>query len=128
MPDSVTAATDPCSVFLPRPTAKPKLVLHAQSYPIGHLTTMYWLGLRPGDIHLNLSSPGWAKHAWSNLFAPWLAHACVAIYNYDRFDAAGLLQVLERIGVTTFCAPPTVWRMLIQADLAAFRGRLALRE
>ena len=85
---------------------------------------MYWLGLKPGDVHLNLSSPGWAKHAWSNFFAPWLAGACVAIYNYERFDAAGLLGVLERIGVTTFCAPPTVWRMLIQADLASARTQL----
>jgi acetyl-CoA synthetase len=101
-------------------TAKPKLVTHTHaSYPGGHLTTMYWLGLEPGDVHLNISSPGWAKHAWSSLFAPWTAEATVFVHNYSRFDAARLLAEMGRCGVTSFCAPPTVWRMLIQADLSA---------
>ena len=105
----------------------PKLVEHTHvSYPIGHLSTMYWMGLKPGDIHLNISSPGWAKHAWSNFFAPWLAGATVVVYNYARFAAADLLALLERTRVTTFCAPPTVWRMLIQADLSS--ASLAIRE
>jgi len=106
-------------------TALPKLVAHTQvSYPVGHLSTMYWLGLRPGDVHLNLSSPGWAKHAWSSLFAPWNAQATVLAYHYERFDAAALLKQLVRCRVTTFCAPPTVWRMLIQHDLRAVRVQL----
>ncbi|MBJ7287853.1 AMP-binding protein [Williamsia sp.] len=101
-------------------TSKPKLVEHTHaSYPVGHLSTMYWIGLRPGDIHLNVSSPGWAKHAWSNVFAPWNAQACVFIYNYTRFDAAALMAQMQRCGVTSFCAPPTVWRMLIQSDLGS---------
>src|SRR5437764_1058152 len=83
---------------------------------------MYWIGVRPGDVHLNSSSPGWAKHAWSNVFAPWNAQACVFVYNYARFDATALLGVMDRCGVTSFCAPPTVWRMLIQADLTALRN------
>src|SRR6476661_1648740 len=99
-------------------TSKPKLVEHTQvSYPVGHLATMYWLGLRPGDVHLNISSPGWAKHAWSCFFAPWIAEATIFVYDYRRFDAAALLNQLRRAGVNTFCAPPTVWRMLIQSDL-----------
>lgn len=106
-------------------TARPKLVAHTQvSYPVGHLSTMYWLGLKPGDLHLNLSSPGWAKHAWSCLFAPWNAQACVCAYNYERFDAHKLLDQLVQCGVTTFCAPPTVWRMLIQQSLGDWRVRL----
>lgn len=108
-------------------TAKPKLVAHThESYPVGHLSTMYWLGLKRGDVHLNLSSPGWAKHAWSCFFAPWNAQSTVLAYQYDRFDARALLDVIQRCGVTVFCAPPTVWRMLIQQDLAQWRP--VLRE
>jgi acetyl-CoA synthetase len=107
-------------------TDRPKLVEHTYaSYPVGHLSTMYWIGLRPGDVHLNVSSPGWAKHAWSNFFAPWNAGACVLVFNYTRFSAPAMLDVLKRCEVTSFCAPPTVWRMLIQEDLSAWR--LSLR-
>ncbi|MEU4690358.1 AMP-binding protein [Actinoplanes sp. NPDC023714] len=103
-------------------TALPKLVEHTHaSYPAGHLSTMYWIGLRPGDVHLNISSPGWAKHAWSNVFAPWNALATVFIYNYTRFNADALLAQMQRCAVTSFCAPPTVWRMLVQADLTALK-------
>jgi acetyl-CoA synthetase len=87
---------------------------------------MYWLGLRPGDVHLNLSSPGWAKHAWSSFFAPWNAQACVLSLNFERFDARAVLDQMVRCGVTTFCAPPTVWRLLIQQDLAGWP--ITLRE
>jgi acetyl-CoA synthetase len=108
-------------------TAKPKLVAHSQtSYTVGHLSTAYWIGLRPGDVHLNLSSPGWAKHAWSCFFAPWNAEATVLAYQFERFSAAALLDQLVRCRVTTFCAPPTVWRMLIQEDLR--RWPVVLRE
>jgi acetyl-CoA synthetase len=99
-------------------TSKPKLVEHSQiSYPVGHLSTMAWIGVRPGDVHLAISSPGWAKHAWSCYFAPWIAEATIFVYNYSRFDAAALLNQIRRAEVNTFCAPPTVWRMLIQSDL-----------
>lgn len=129
-PKGVTQATDPLLLyFTSGTTAKPKLVLHThESYPVGHLSTMYWLGLKVGDVHLNISSPGWAKHAWSCFFAPWNAGATVFIYNSPRFDARGLLAALAAHRVTSLCAPPTVWRMLIQEDLAAWRDKICLRE
>ncbi len=117
-----TRAGDPLLLyFTSGTTSKPKLVLHShQSYPVGHLTTMFWIGLLPGDVHLNISSPGWAKHAWSSVFAPWNAGATILILNQGRFDARGVLRVLGEARVTTFCAPPTVWRMLVQEDLAGY--------
>lgn len=127
-PDGVTAASDTLLLYFTSGTTdKPKLVEHTHaSYPVGHLSTMYWLGLQPGDVHLNISSPGWAKHAWSNVYAPWNAEATVLVYNFARFAAEPLLDQMQRCGVTTFCAPPTVWRMLIQQDLG--RWRVPLRE
>lgn len=116
---SDTEVGDPMLIyFTSGTTSRPKLVEHSQiSYAVGHFTTMAWIGVTPGDVHLAISSPGWAKHAWSCFFAPWIAEATIFVYNYRRFDPAALTEQLRRAQVNTFCAPPTVWRMLIQADL-----------
>jgi acetyl-CoA synthetase len=125
-PDAPTHVDDPLLLyFTSGTTARPKLVLHThQSYPVGHLSTMYWIGLRPGDVHLNISSPGWAKHAWSSFFAPWNAGATIFVYNYARFDAQKTLEVITRCGVTTLCAAPTVWRLFVLEDLESYPVRL----
>ena len=123
-------ADDPMLLyFTSGTTAKPKLVLHShRSYPVGHLTTVFVLGLRPGDVHLNISSPGWAKHAWSCFFAPWIAGATIFIANQPRFNArvsarCGHCQQASRRSAHR----PTVWRMLIQEDLK-IRQDVKLRE
>jgi len=125
---SAVAAGDPLlEYFTSGTTSKPKLVRHTHtSYPVGHLSTMYWMGLKQGDVHWTLSSPGWAKHAWGCFFAPFNAQATIFIYKYDRFVAADVLDVLVKHQVTTLCAPPTVWRFLIQEDLSAHQ--VVLRE
>lgn len=125
-PDGETLASDPMEVyFTSGTTAKPKLVMHSHvTYPVGHLSTMYWIGLEPGDIHCNISSPGWAKHAWSCFFAPWNAEATVFVPNQSRFNAKGLLESITAAGVTTFCAPPTVWRILVTQQLADYKTKL----
>jgi len=122
-PDGPTRADETCLLyFTSGTTSRPKLVAHTHvSYPVGHLSTMYWLGVRPGDVHLNISSPGWGKHAWSNFYSPFLAQATVFIFNYDRFHADTLMRIMDTHEVSSFCAPPTVWRMLIQADLSTLQ-------
>lgn len=108
-------------------TSLPKIVEHSHlSYPLGHLSTMAWIGVRPGDVHSVVSAPGWGKHAWSSFFSPWNVGATIFVLNYTRFDAHHFVSELDRAGVNTFCAPPTVWRMLIQQRLE--RKPRGLRE
>ncbi|MET7683639.1 AMP-binding protein [Streptomyces sp. NPDC005423] len=119
-PDRLTHADDPLFVyFTSGTTSRPKMVSHTHSsYPIGHLTGMYWNGLVPGDIHVNISAPGWAKHAWSSFFGPFNAEASVLSVNLPAGgDPRVLLDILREEHATSLCAPPTAWRTLLQHDL-----------
>lgn len=111
-PDGPTRANDPLfRYFTSGTTSKPKMVEHTHvSYPVGHLSGMYWNGVMPGDVHLNISAPGWAKHAWSSLFVPWNAEATVVALDAARSTPAEILGILRTRRISTFCAPPTVWR------------------
>lgn len=124
-----TRADDPLFLFFTSgTTGMPKVVSHTHfTYPIGHLTTASWIGLKPDDIHYNIAQPGWAKFAWSSVFAPWNMGATIFSYSQPgRFEAKLQLEQLEKHKVTTFCCPPTVLRMLIREELSPFK--LSLRE
>lgn len=121
---ALTKAQDPLFLFFTSgTTGMPKVVIHTHlSYPLGHLTTASWIGIRSGDLHYNISQPGWAKFAWSSVFAPWNVGAAVFAYHTtERFQAKVILGLLEQYKINTFCAPPTVLRMLIAEDLTAYR-------
>ena len=122
-----TNADDPLFLFFTSgTTGMPKVVTHTHlSYPIGHLTTASWIGIKQGDVHYNISQPGWAKFAWSSFFAPWNVGATIfAFYQKGRFNAGGQLSMIEKHKITTFCAPPTALRMLILEDLKSYSFKL----
>ncbi|NLA38954.1 MAG: AMP-binding protein, partial [Methanomicrobiales archaeon] len=118
-----TKSTDPLLIFFTSgTTGEPKMVIHDHSYPLGHLVTArLWHDLHENDLHLTISDTGWGKSAWGKLFGQWIVGACVFVYDIrGRFHATEILPLLERYGVTTFCCPPTIYRMLILADLDKF--------
>ena len=124
-PAFITFTTDPMFMFFTSgTTAKPKLVIHDHSYPLGHLTTMYWVGVKPGDVHYNISSPGWAKYQWSSLFVPWNAGATVFTIRYAQFESKPVLEAIEKFGIDTLCAPLSVWKLFVQEDLSKYNFKL----
>ncbi|MEU7702913.1 AMP-binding protein [Streptomyces sp. NPDC039028] len=127
VPDGPTRSADPSfCYFTSGTTSLPKLVEHSHAgYGVGHLSSLYWSGLRPGDRHLNLSAPGWAKHSWSSFFVPWAAEATVLAPPDGGLPPAVLPGVLAGHGVTSFCAPPSAWRSLLpHLDAGAEAPRL----
>ncbi|MDA8426138.1 MAG: AMP-binding protein [Treponema sp.] len=102
-------------------TGMPKMVLHDFTYPLGHiLTAKYWQNVKEGGLHLTVSDTGWAKAVWGKIYGQWLSECAVFVYDYDRFVPKELLSVVARHGVTSFCAPPTIYRFFIKEDLASY--------
>lgn len=121
-----TNSNDPLFYFFTSgTTGMPKVVIHTHfTYPVGHLSTASWLGVRAGDVHYNISQPGWAKFAWSSFFAPWNVGATIFANNVKKFDAIDQLKTIEKYGISTFCSPPTALRMFIQQDLSKYDLKL----
>jgi len=123
-----TRSADPCLIYFTSGTVgNPKMVLHTHaSYPIGHVVTgKFWLDLGPEDLHLNLSETGWAKAAWSSFLGPWNMGAALFVQDArGKFNAPETMQLLEDYPITTFCAPPTAYRMLVLEDLSHYRTSL----
>lgn len=118
-----TRRTDPLLIyFTSGTTGEPKMVLHDHSYPLGHIVTArFWQDLQHNDLHFTLADTGWAKCAWGKIFGQWIEGACIFVYHFTgKFAATELLPLLERYEITTFCCPPTIYRMLILADLGRF--------
>jgi acetyl-CoA synthetase len=125
VPTFITYSTDEAySFFTSGTTARPKLVMHSHHYPVGHLTTTYWIGCKKGDVHYNISAPGWAKHAWSSFYAPWNAQSTIFTYRYKQFNAKKVLSVIEKYKVTTLCAPLSVWKLFLIEDLSQYNFSL----
>ncbi len=102
-------------------TGLPKMVAHDFTYPLGHITTArYWHALHPGSLHFTIADTGWAKAAWGKIFGQWLCEAAIFVYDHDHFNAGDMLKVMERHKVTSFCAPPTVYRLFVKMKLAAY--------
>ncbi len=102
-------------------TGMPKMVSHTFTYPLGHiLTAKYWQNCRDGGLHFTVAETGWAKASWGKLYGQWLSGSAVMAYDFDKFNAANLVSVIQRYGVTTFCAPPTMYRYIIKEDLSKF--------
>ncbi|MDR3130914.1 MAG: AMP-binding protein [Treponema sp.] len=102
-------------------TGMPKMVRHDFAYPLGHiLTAKYWQRVEPGGLHLTVADTGWAKAAWGKIYGQWLCGSAVFVYDYDRFNPQAMLETITKYKVTTFCAPPTIYRFFIKEDLSKY--------
>ncbi len=120
--EDAPCGSDPMLMFFTSGTSGyPKLAAHNYKYPLGHfITAKYWHNVKPDGLHLTISDTGWAKSLWGKLYGQWLCEAGLFVYDFDRFDAEKILPMFARYNITTFCAPPTMYRMLAKQDLSRF--------
>ena len=120
--EDTPCGSDPMLMFFTSGTSGyPKLAAHNYKYPLGHfITAKYWHRVNPDGLHLTISDTGWAKAMWGKLYGQWLSEAAVFVYDFDRFDAERILPLFAKYQITTFCAPPTIYRMLIKQDISRF--------
>ncbi len=120
--EDAPCGSDPMLMFFTSGTSGyPKIAAHNYKYPLGHfITAKYWHQVNPDGLHLTISDTGWAKAMWGKLYGQWLCEAANFVYDFDRFDAEKILPLFKKYGITTFCAPPTMYRMLIKQDLSRF--------
>ncbi len=120
--EDAPCGTDPMLMFFTSGTSGyPKLAAHNYKYPLGHfITAKYWHHVNPEGLHLTISDTGWAKSMWGKLYGQWLCEAAIFVYDFDRFDAEQILPMFKKHNITTFCAPPTMYRMLIKQDISRF--------
>ena len=118
----VSGGTDTMLAYFTSGTSgEPKLVAHDYLYALGHLTTgVFWHHLHPGSIHLTVADTGWGKAAWGKLYGQWIAGAAVFVYDQERFDACRMMEAIERYRITSFCAPPTVYRFMVHEDMSRY--------
>lgn len=120
-PDTSCGEDNMLMYFSSGTTGEPKLVMHSHTYPLGHFTTgKYWHDIRSGDLHFTISDTGWGKALWGKLYGQWMAGGAVFTYDFDRFDADDILKMFAQHNITTFCAPPTMFRMFIKEDLSKY--------
>ena len=120
--ESTPCGSDPMLMFFTSGTSGyPKIAAHSYKYPLGHfITAKYWHQVNPEGLHFTISDTGWAKAMWGKLYGQWLCEAATFVYDFDRFDAEKILPLFKKYNITTFCAPPTMYRMLIKQDLSRF--------
>ena len=120
--EDAPAGSDPMLMFFTSGTSGyPKIAAHSYKYPLGHfITAKYWYQVNPEGLHFTISDTGWAKALWGKLYGQWLCEAATFVYDFDRFDAEKILPLFKKHNITTFCAPPTMYRMLIKQDLSRF--------
>ncbi len=119
--DSPCGDDDMLLYFTSGTTGNPKMALHSFKYPLGHFhTANYWHCVDPEGLHLTISDTGWAKAAWGKIYGQWLCEAALFVYDFDKFDAADILPLFAEYKITTFCAPPTMYRMLMKEDISKY--------